>query len=627
MFRILRISSLINKQFPLTEIAFVLMLGLCTCFAEDAKQSVLEILRKESRGENVDRATELGAFSESDKSEDVRWQSGQVLLAGDWTPIVEITDVKKTPSMKEYLKLRGNEKLGVDAHRKLAKWCQNKGLLEQSISHWYGVIDSSPEDAEARKAIGFEKVGSKWFSKDDLAKAAKVSGQRLLDYKVWMPKMQSFATAIGSSDTRKKSKAITELKSIDDPSAIQGLCMTAVQLQGDYARPFVQAIKNQKSAEACLALAKIAITNPDSVAAKEAMDGMKEYRHEFYVPELLALIEDDTELRQDVVGRPNGDMVLEQVLFRERSDGKSMKMIERIITLKADTMPNILMPRRTGAIGFATTALLSPESETARAVSSRDALRQAEKSSESVRQLNELHREQRQAVIHVLKATTGANAGETAQTWWNWWDKESEDNRISSKPYDLSYERNFDSIVYTRENPAYRIAQGQTSQPSQPSRECLVAGTSIQTLAGLHAVESIKIGDMVLSSDVGSGKIEFKPVLRTTVRPPAETMKIVTDEETIQATLGHYWWVSGHGWLRTKEIVAGMRLHTATGTALVESVALVADKAVTHNLIVADNHSYFVGRQRVLSNDASELKPTLLKVPGLHLSVARHSVP
>ncbi len=616
----LRLSSVINKQFLLTEIAAVLMLGSGTCFAEDAKPSVLEILRKEAQGANVDRAIELKAFSEADRSEDVRWQSGEVLIAGAWTPISEITDAKMTPSMKEYLKLRGNEKLGEDAHRKLAKWCQNRGLEEQSISHWYGVIDARPEDTEARKALGFEKVGSKWFSKDDLTNAAKVSGQRLQDYKAWMPKMQSFAMAIGGSDTRKKSKAITELKNIDDPRALQALHMTAVQLQGDYARPFVQAIKNQRSAEACLALAKIAIINPDSVAAKEAMEGMKEYRHEFYVPELLALIEHETEFRQDLVGRPNGDLVLEQVLFRERSDGKSMKMIERIITLNADRMPIILMPRRANAMALATiiSSMPSLDSETARAVSSRDALRQAEKSSESVRQQNEVHREQRDAVIQVLKATTGADVGETAQTWWNWWDKESEDNRISSKPYVQSYERNSESLVYTRENPGYRII---------PSHECLVAGTPLQTLTGLRAVESIKTGDMVLSSDVDSGRIEFKPVLRTTVRPPAETMKIVTDAETIQATLGHYWWVSGHGWLRTKEIVAGMRLHTVTGTSLVESVELVADKAVTYNLIVADNHSYFVGSQRLLSNDASELKPTLLKVPGLQLSVARHSVP
>ena len=415
--------------------------------------------------------------------------------------------------------------------------------------------------------------------------------------------------AIGGNDTRKKSKAMTDIKNIDDPSAVQGLYMTAVQLQGDYARPFVQAIKKQKSAEACLALAKIAITSPDSVAAKEAINGMKEYRHEFYVPELLAIIEDDIELRQDVVSRPNGDLVLEQVLFRERSDEKSIKMIDQIITLKSDR-PNILNPRpvRGNARFRAPVLILSVDSETARAVSIRDAQRQAEKTSELLREQNALRKEQRDAVIRLLKATTGPNAGETAQSWWNWWDRESEDNRISSKPYVQSYEKKLDSLVYNRENPALDVT---------PRHECLVAGTQVQTLAGLRAVETIKTGDMVLSSDVESGKIEFKPVLRTTVRPPAETMKIVIDAEPIQATLGHYWWVAGQGWLRTKELAAGMRLHNATGTSRIESVELVADKTVTYNLIVADNHSYFVGRQRVLRNDASELKPTLLKVPGL----------
>ncbi|MCY2984761.1 MAG: hypothetical protein NTY15_14150 [Planctomycetota bacterium] len=39
----------------------------------------------------------------------------------------------------------------------------------------------------------------------------------------------------------------------------------AMQLEDDYARPFVAAIRNFKSKEACMALLKIAISNPTSL--------------------------------------------------------------------------------------------------------------------------------------------------------------------------------------------------------------------------------------------------------------------------------------------------------------------------------------------------------------------------
>jgi hypothetical protein len=96
-------------------------------------------------------------------------------------------------------------------------------------------------------------------------------------------------------------------------------------------------------------------------------------------------------------------------------------------------------------------------------------------------------------------------------------------------------------------------------------------------------------------------------------------MKIITQNETIQATLGHYWWVAGHGWLRTRELAAGMQLHTATGTTRIDDIQPVEELAPTYNLIVEGHHTYFVGSNRILSNDATDIRATLMKVPGLSM--------
>jgi hypothetical protein len=182
---------------------------------------------------------------------------------------------------------------------------------------------------------------------------------------------------------------------------------------------------------------------------------------------------------------------------------------------------------------------------------------------------------------------------------------------MSSKRYTSEYQQLYDQ-AYQARGVYFRAT------PPSPSRcECLVSGTPIQTQNGLQAVESIRTGDLVLTNEVESGALELRPVIKTTIRPPTDIMKIVTDNETIQATLGHYWWVAGHGWLRTKELQEGMRLHTATGTIQVNEVQMTEEKLPTYNLVVDVTHTYFVGKNRVLSCDATDVRATTTRVPGL----------
>jgi len=59
-----------------------------------------------------------------------------------------------------------------------------------------------------------------------------------------------------------------------------------------------------------------------------------------------------------------------------------------------------------------------------------------------------------------------------------------------------------------------------------------------------------------------------------------------------------------------------MPLHHVTGALAVGSVQ-DAEVAVTYNLIVADFHTYFVGKTNLLTHDNTVLRPTNAVVPGL----------
>lgn len=198
--------------------------------------------------------------------------------------------------------------------------------------------------------------------------------------------------------------------------------------------------------------------------------------------------------------------------------------------------------------------------------------------------------------------------GEAAPAYWNHWVEYNSRAVLNRKPTRYGYDYAYSDVPSTVRIPGFvTVAVG----------SCLPQGTLIQTAAGLRPIESIRIGDQVVSQNVTTGELTVKPVLLTTVRPPTETLLVTTASDRIESTLGHYWWIAGHGWVRTRDLKPGMRFHTATGTAEIESVKSMPEKVTTYNLVVDSFHTYFVGKERILSYDVTELRPTFQTVPGL----------
>ena len=129
-------------------------------------------------------------------------------------------------------------------------------------------------------------------------------------------------------------------------------------------------------------------------------------------------------------------------------------------------------------------------------------------------------------------------------------------------------------------------------------------------------IETIRVGDVVLSQDIESGELAYKPVLRTTIRPMERLVKIRVGNESFETSGGHLFWVSGEGWVKSRKLESGMVLHTAGGPSRVSQVE-EGPTAVTYNLVVADFNTYFVGEQKLLSHDNTVRRATSAVVPGL----------
>src|SRR5262249_25682113 len=134
--------------------------------------------------------------------------------------------------------------------------------------------------------------------------------------------------------------------------------------------------------------------------------------------------------------------------------------------------------------------------------------------------------------------------------------------------------------------------------------------------SGPLAIEEIKVGEIVLAKNVETGELAFKPVTATTIGPELPLVVIAAGGETIRATYGHLFWVSGVGWKMAKQLEPGQWLHTTNGPVVIDDVKKEGS-AMCHNLIVADFNTYFVTDQAFLVHDINVRGPTTATVPGL----------
>jgi hypothetical protein len=261
------------------------------------------------------------------------------------------------------------------------------------------------------------------------------------------------------------------------------------------------------------------------------------------------------------------------------------------------------------------------ENDVAKAVALAESQRIADDADADVDKANASIREFQRNVATVLRATTGAELGADPKGWWEWWDRYEESYLAGPKRIDSRYAEDRSSLVYVaRQAESVSMA----TIPVTLRKECLVRGTLIQTESGLKPIESIRVGDQVVSQAIASGELRLRPVLRTTVRPKAATRVVaLADGETIRSTLGHRWWVIGNGWVKTKDLEPGMAFRTSTGFAAVRDIQ-DADAIETYNLVVDEDHTYFVGRSRLLSFDASEVIPTFQTTPGFPAALVKN---
>ena len=127
---------------------------------------------------------------------------------------------------------------------------------------------------------------------------------------------------------------------------------------------------------------------------------------------------------------------------------------------------------------------------------------------------------------------------------------------------------------------------------------CFVEGTMVLTAAGLVAIESIAVGDMVIATDPETGETAEKEVKNTFVNETEELAHVFVDGEEIVCTPGHKFYAPEKGWTSAIKLRAGDKLQLVNGEYVtVEKVQheLLEEPVKIYNFEVEDFHTYYVG--------------------------------
>ena len=139
--------------------------------------------------------------------------------------------------------------------------------------------------------------------------------------------------------------------------------------------------------------------------------------------------------------------------------------------------------------------------------------------------------------------------------------------------------------------------------------KCFIAGTLIAIETGFAGIESIKPGDLVLSTNADTMETGYKKVLEKYVRKTRELVHIIAGGEEIVSTPDHPYYVAGRGFVNACQLCIGSPLLDADGRVLeteqIYKEYLEEDEEVTvYNFQVEDWHTYHVGEMEVLVHNA-----------------------
>ncbi|WP_195249774.1 polymorphic toxin-type HINT domain-containing protein [Ruminococcus bicirculans (ex Wegman et al. 2014)] len=137
---------------------------------------------------------------------------------------------------------------------------------------------------------------------------------------------------------------------------------------------------------------------------------------------------------------------------------------------------------------------------------------------------------------------------------------------------------------------------------------CFVAGTLVMAVVGMVAIEKIKSGDKIISTDPETMETGEKTVLETYIREVTTLVHLTVNGEEIVTTVDHPFYVKNQGFIKAGELIVGDEFLDVNGNVLLVekfNVEMTDEPTTVYNFQVEDFHTYHVGEIGVWVHNAS----------------------
>jgi hypothetical protein len=571
--------------------------------AEDifyANRMIVSALEAETRGDLAARERLLKDAAQLDAAPAAQAHLGMINV-GDKKPAWKTIDESIAAAAKDeklllYEKMREKSPDTAAGHLTLARWCLGRNLDDQARAHLTRLLDFLPDHAAAREALGFVRLGGKWLSPAEIQQLQRNAAAKTKSIETHGKTLAALLEKLKSKSAKERDAALTAFLALKDPTAVGAVEAALNTPDEPTTKLLIEWMANVDCVESSLVLTRYSLMHPDEAMRTLAMGKLvKRPLHDF-VPELLQMLSSPiTMLVQPSYDRTGRYLGYRQLFGREVFDEKEFQIFTANVQKKLINFPTVIQPTAFNS---------TPNAQLAARINAQieASVRQQAEDEALYRKLemdrqNILIQQINERIAKIIAKVSGKPLTDQAEMMWKWWDQYNETEYHKYKP-----ER-------------YQTTTSSHVIPHYYHPSCFAPGTPVITQTGPMAIEKVQAGDLVLNKDLQSGELNWRPVLKATIRPPTNMTAITLEGETIRCTNSHLFWVSGTGWKKASELKAGDILHGAKTPSRILAVA-TQPKAETYNLEVADSPNYFVGQNMLLTHDVTPRESNHQTFPG-----------
>jgi hypothetical protein len=524
----------------------------------------------EAHGMDAERLKHLAtALAIDPQNAAARGLMGLVSVGGKWLPPQKVGETVKSDEamaarLAEYEGKRQATPDTADAQWQLALWCEQNGLKAEAMAHLTAVTQIDPKRADAWHKLGCEFSNGRWINKEQ-AEAERAEDQAQWKAAMyWEPRLMRWKNDLKYAGPE-RDEAMAALNAVTDPRAVPSIHK-------------VLATGNRTEQE----IAALMFSRIQCAASSHALVGLSLYKlwpdgRTFAIRELKR--RDPREFMDEMIGLLHHRFEVQSAQSGARGELNSL-----VIDGEKQQIERVYHPIQTNARQNRGRVSLSRIAAAAQASTQARMRRDIT----LVNRFNTGIEADNRDVVSTLTEITGASFGEDVDAWTTWWNDQ----------LGLHYER-----TRARYKPT-TVQSVRVPFTVTVHCACFAAGTTVPTLTGPRPIESLAVGDMVLSQDTETGSLSYQPIVGIHHNPPAETVRIRLKDETVVSTPVHRFWRPGRGWAMARDLTPGSFVRTASGRAEVVEINPDVVQPV-YNLDVHRTHSFFVSSAMLLVHDNS----------------------